>query len=255
MESKLRAAIDDLGRGTGVPAPLVEEILHRLRPSVRLCPDVPGQDENAPPAARLGGLPRMPEDMAWPDGGEPHIATIDCAVLPRDVLDIELPEDGHLLVFADIVDADGSAAVRYVPAGSETVERGPRITNEDGYSWDVTVYEPAPLYAVVVPSFDDDWETLPLAREFMERFPSGSRTLEDFTSGLDALLDTSRFASIRIGGHSRYFQIPPEEDGLTHFLSVFGDPICGSPFDVALAGTPEDMAARRYEELQIYLGG
>lgn len=254
MEPTLRTAIDDLGRKTGVPAPVVEEILHRLRPSVRLCPDVPGQDENAPPAARLGGLPRMPEDMAWPRR-QAHIATIDCAALPRGVLDIELPEDGHLLVFADVVDADGSAAVRYVPAGSETVERGPRVTYEDGDSWDVTVYEPTPLHAVVVPSFDDAWESLPLAHEFMERVPSGLNALEDFSRRLDSFLDTSRFASIRIGGHSRYFQIPPEEDGLTHFLSVFGDPVCGSPFDVALAGTPEDMAARRYEELQVYLGG
>ncbi|MFF9489852.1 DUF1963 domain-containing protein [Streptomyces sp. NPDC014676] len=254
MDSKLRTAMDDLGRRTGVPAPVVEEVLLRLRPSVRLCPDAPGQDENAPPAARLGGLPRMPEDMAWPDW-QAHIATIDCAALPRNVLDIALPEDGHLLVFADVVDPDGSAAVRYVPAGSGTVERGPRITDENGDSHDVTVYEPMPLHAVVVPSFDDHWESLPLAHEFMERDPSGLVALEDFNRGLDALLDTSRFASIRIGGHSRYFQIPPEEDGLTHFLSVFGDPICGSPFDVALAGTPEDMAARRYEELQVYLGG
>ncbi|MFE2940862.1 hypothetical protein ACFXKG_17640 [Streptomyces sp. NPDC059255] len=39
----------------------------------------------------------MPDGVGWSEWAEPLLLTIDRAVLPHDVLDIELPADGHLL--------------------------------------------------------------------------------------------------------------------------------------------------------------
>ncbi|MFE1146789.1 hypothetical protein ACFW42_06610 [Streptomyces albidoflavus] len=73
-----------------------------------------------------------------------------------------------------------------------------------------------------------------------------------FGEEIDEILGGFPPALLRLGGTSRYFQNTPEEDGLTHVVTAFGDPL-GNPCHLALAGTPQDIAAGRYENLTYYL--
>jgi hypothetical protein len=57
-------------------------------------------DSDAPVAGQYGGYPHLPPDVEW-SGSEDFIASVDCAAIPVGELDIPLPEDGHLLFFAD----------------------------------------------------------------------------------------------------------------------------------------------------------
>ncbi|MFF9402447.1 DUF1963 domain-containing protein [Streptomyces sp. NPDC014646] len=245
MEANLRTRAHELGRMRGIPEAVVDEVLRHLRPSIQLCPFI--DDNEVRPAAMAGGLPRLPEGMEWPDSDHPHLATIDYAALPRDVLDIDLPQDGHLLVFSDF-DRFDAPVLLYIPAGTETTEREPRVVDED---W--PIHAPEPLYPVVARYLDNaDWSDIPGAVEFAEHIPSGERNMNEFIEDLRRFTDDSAgFTRIRLGGHSRYFQNPPEDDGLTHFLTVFADPF-DQALDLAFAGTREDIAARRYEKLGCY---
>ncbi|MEU2392881.1 DUF1963 domain-containing protein [Streptomyces sp. NPDC007369] len=105
----------------------------------------PEDSAQLPAAARLGGLPRLPDATAWPTGpaGAPlaFVAAVDCAALPGRALDVPLPSDGVLAFFASApldegpagryragaagptpgrvlhVPADAPASVRTAPAG------------------------------------------------------------------------------------------------------------------------------------------
>ncbi|MER6504796.1 DUF1963 domain-containing protein [Streptomyces sp. NPDC001455] len=246
MEANLRTRIDALGRKRGIPEAVVEEALRHLRPSISLC-EADGSlwQEGVRPAAMAGGLPRLPEGMEWPDSDHPHLATIDCAALPRAVLDIDLPQDGHLVLFSDFDDFDAPVLL-HIPAGTETTEREPRIVDED---W--PVYEPVPLYPLVVWHIDN-WGDIPGALEFTEHNPSGANQIDTFIDDMSHLINGADVARIRLGGHTRYFQNPPEKDGVTHFLSVSGDEFEKTSI-LAFAGTREDITARRYENLGYYL--
>ncbi|WP_328508606.1 hypothetical protein OG981_03455 [Streptomyces mirabilis] len=86
----------------GVPEPVAQEFMARLRPCLYLVPHnegPPSRREDVRSAARTGGLPALPDGVDSPDGRAPLVLSVDCAALPRDVLDIELPADGHLLIF------------------------------------------------------------------------------------------------------------------------------------------------------------
>ena len=55
----------------------------------------------------LGGLPKLPDDMAWPENPETgfalhHLAQIDLSEMPRIDADPNLPQAGMLWFFADI---------------------------------------------------------------------------------------------------------------------------------------------------------
>ncbi|MCZ1000822.1 hypothetical protein O1M63_26685 [Streptomyces mirabilis] len=85
----------------GVPGPVAQEFMARLRPCLYLVPhnEVPAsRREDVRSAARTGGLPALPDGVEWPDGSA---ARAECRLRgpPQDVLDIELPADGHLLIF------------------------------------------------------------------------------------------------------------------------------------------------------------
>ncbi|MFE7431268.1 DUF1963 domain-containing protein [Streptomyces sp. NPDC057545] len=246
MEANLRTRIHELGRKQGIPEAVVEEALRHLRPSISLCEaDGSSWQQGVRPAAMAGGLPRLPEGMEWPDSDHPHLATIDCAALPRDVLDIDLPQDGHLVLFSDFDDFDAPVLL-HISAGTETTEQEPRIVDEN---W--PIYEPVPLHPLVVWHIDN-WDDIPGAREFTERNPSGANKMDMFVDDLGHLFNAPGFARIRLGGRTHYFQNPPEEDGLTHFITVFGDPF-EKTSNLAFAGTREGISARRYEKLGYYL--
>lgn len=48
--------------------------------------------------------------------------SVDCAALPRDVRDIELPADGHLLFFSDIEYPPDSSAVLHLVRNWRTAD-------------------------------------------------------------------------------------------------------------------------------------
>lgn len=89
----------------GVPGPVAQEFMARFRPCLYLVPHKevpPSRREDVRSAARTGGLPALPDGVDWPEGRAPLVLSVDCAALPHDVLDIELPADGHLLFFTEI---------------------------------------------------------------------------------------------------------------------------------------------------------
>ncbi len=128
----------DSARRSGVPEHAIDTALRLARPQIRLG----STDEGGGIlAGRYGGLPSLPPDSDW-NGFPDFIASVDCAALPRETLDLPLPGDGHLLFFANRRDLDGSAgdgAVVHVPAGTAAAERVPdeRTPRTD----------PHPLYA------------------------------------------------------------------------------------------------------------
>ncbi|WP_058043198.1 YwqG family protein [Streptomyces roseifaciens] len=167
-----------------LPAEIAERWIGLLRPALGL---VKAADEGAGPGAdagtdvvvgRLGGLPELPENEEWPvwEGHGPltFIASLDCAALPSEALDIDLPEDGTLSFFyfdgqlddgrawvsPDEPGTWAGARVLYVPAGVPLVERPApegirpyaevrltaRVEVTAPYSWHPVVYrEFAPM--------------------------------------------------------------------------------------------------------------
>jgi uncharacterized protein YwqG len=142
MDECVEAARDYL------PADALEHWTGLLRRSCRLRPLRPG--ENAAAVGRLGGNPRMPQDMAWPEwpghGPLTFIASLDCAALPTDDIDLALPATGTLLFFYfdgqlddgyEVVTAfdeetQPGARVLYVPEGVPVVERTAPVTEGTG---------------------------------------------------------------------------------------------------------------------------
>ncbi|MEU0531506.1 YwqG family protein [Amycolatopsis tolypomycina] len=116
-----------------LPAEVASAWTALARPGIRL---VPGGD--GPRVGRIGGAPRMPADLPWPEwpgrGPLDFVAAVDCAALPREFLSIPLPEAGTLLFFSfdgfrrgsddepRLEDVEGHR-VLYVPAGVPVVER------------------------------------------------------------------------------------------------------------------------------------
>lgn len=84
-----------------------------------------GDDEQ--PVGQLGGNPRLPADLEWPDweghGPLDFIAAVDCARVPTKDLDIPLPESGTLLFF--YFDGLGESSVAYTDPDS--VFHGTRV--------------------------------------------------------------------------------------------------------------------------------
>lgn len=110
-----------------------------LRPAFHLRALEPGEA----PVGQLGGDPALPADAEWPvwDGHGPlcFVASVDCAQIPTQYLDIPLPESGtlHFFYFDGLGDStvayDDPDSVRngtrvlYVPADATTAPR-PRPT-------------------------------------------------------------------------------------------------------------------------------
>ncbi|MGW7578985.1 YwqG family protein [Streptomyces sp. NPDC054765] len=117
-----------------LPSGIAQQWLGLLRPAVRL--EVDTDPDSV--VGRLGGLPRLPDGQDWPiwEGHGPLslIASIDCAELPSEAVDISLPREGTLLFFffdgqlddyaswgsgPNLHDNRSGARVLYVPEGEE----------------------------------------------------------------------------------------------------------------------------------------
>ncbi|MHC3470785.1 DUF1963 domain-containing protein [Streptomyces sp. 7R007] len=211
----------------------------------------PPQREGAQPAARTGGLPALPDGVEWPVGRAQLVLTIDCAMLPADALDIELPADGHLLFFTHIEYPPESSAVLHVPGGTPTTERAAGY-EVDGEAWEVTVYEPHLLYAVTGVTVAEDWRTAPHTQAFLDG-GEHLETLERFENAVLAQASGGirHGVCVQIGGFSDPWDLAPDEGGPVLLAQLHGQAIDDDVYTLTLiVGTREDIAARRYDSLQ-----
>ncbi|MBO0652978.1 DUF1963 domain-containing protein [Streptomyces triculaminicus] len=205
------ATLHDLARAH-LPADAAERWIAGLRPAARLRA-ASGSD---PVVGRLGGLPRLPDDVEWPvwDGHGPlaFVASLDCAALPSDALDIELPADGTLNFFyfdGQIDDGDAlvnpgepetlaGARIIYVPAGTPTAERAMPEDLLEGLVEeleDVEAYREVPLTAVIEATVSDSYDDTAFPEEFR-----------------NALWDLAGNACHRVGGHATAVQNPVDHE-------------------------------------------
>ncbi|MFI1441863.1 DUF1963 domain-containing protein [Streptomyces fructofermentans] len=249
-----------------VPGPVAQEFIARSRPCVHLVPydEVPlSRRENARPAARTGGLPALPDGTDRPRHGGPLVLSVDCAMLPREVLDIELPADGHLLFFTEIEYEPDSSVVLHVPAGVPTTEHS--ATYElDGDTVRATVYEPRSLYPLTGQTCRSDWREAPATRAFLAgdagvagQEGAGGTTAEDVLDNferavLDALCGGTRpGVGVQLGGFSDPWDMAPDEGDLVLLAQMAGQAIDHDVFTMNLiVGTRTDIAARKYAALR-----
>ncbi|MET8469016.1 hypothetical protein ABZY90_00540 [Streptomyces sp. NPDC006422] len=243
-----RDAVLDAGRALGLPDPVTQAFIRLLRPCVHLCAYdmVPeGRRRDARPVGRVSGPALLPQDVEAPDD-LPHVLTLDCAALPVDALDIELPADGRLVVFAEVSDYPGEGTVLHVPAGSETSER-PVGTERDDF------LEPFPLYAVpgaTLPRLRG-WSHVPEAAEYIGGDAERARLVDRLVAAIDGVLYGRWTQDIQLGGHSRAWQNPVEDRGHVLLLRIPESAVAeGDGYLTLIAGSRKRIAERRYEELE-----
>ncbi|MGW3956526.1 DUF1963 domain-containing protein [Streptomyces sp. NPDC004752] len=239
----------------GVPGPVAQEILIGSRPCLHLVPFqglTLAQREEARPAARTGGLPALPDGVDWPDGREPLVLTVDCAALPHEVLDIELPPEGSLLFFTEIEYEPESSVVLHVPADARTTER--TATYElGGEPGQATVYEPGVLYPVPGLTVAPDWYGAPATSAFRNGGPDRDDILDRFEDAVReaAAGGASHGVSVQLGGFSRPWQSAPDEGDLVLLAQIHGQSIDLDVYTQTLiVGTRKDIAGRRYGGLE-----
>ncbi|WP_393086580.1 DUF1963 domain-containing protein [Streptomyces sp. LN704] len=236
----------------GVPGDVAGELAALLRPCVHLVKyeDLPeGGRSDLRPAGRTGGLPSLPEGVEWPGGAGPFVLSVDCAALPRDCLDIELPSDGQLLFFTTFKYEPETSAVVHVPAGVPATERPLPEGLDDA---EAAAYEPRPLYAVRGLTIDHDWYGSPAAEAFEAGRAEDDEVLDCFVEAVvnSAHGGPSPHSVARIGGFSAPWQVAPDQDGLVLLAQISGNGIAHDLFTLNLmVGTREDIAAGRWVNL------
>ncbi|MFJ2259154.1 DUF1963 domain-containing protein [Streptomyces sp. NPDC087844] len=238
----------------GIPGPVAQELTTGSRPCVYLVPygQLPrSQQEDARPAARTGGLPSLPDGVEWPEGKEPLVLSVDCGALPHGALDIELPADGHLLLFTEIEYPPESSVVLHVPAGTPTTERA--ATYEfDGEPLRVKVHEPQTLYPLAGLTLGEDRREAPATRAFLDD-GGDDDALDRFEEAvLDAASGGTRpGVCVQIGGFSHSWDMAPDEGDLVLLAQMAGQAIDYDVYTLNLiVGTRQDIAARRYANLR-----
>ncbi|MFC3890901.1 DUF1963 domain-containing protein [Lentzea rhizosphaerae] len=245
--------IAGLAERHGVPLDVAQELSGLLRPSVLLVrhEDLPGGVESpGRPAGRTGGLPSLPEGVEWPAGAGPFALAVDCASLPGGCLDIALPPDGRLVFFTSFRYEPERSAVLHVPAGVPTTERVPPEGMDDQ---EIVPHEPHSLYAVAGLTIDHDWDCAPATRAFGDSAPDRDEVLEGFVEAVVNSVHSgpAPHAVAQIGGFSRQWQVPPDQDGLVLLIQIAGNGVDETLFTLNLAvGTREDIAARRWEKIE-----
>jgi hypothetical protein len=239
----------------GVPGSVAQELITGSRPCLHLVAFhglTLAQQEEARPAARTGGLPFLPDGVDWPDGRNPLVLTVDCAALPREALDIELPSDGSLLFFTQIEYEPESSVVLHIPAGVRTTERS--ATYElDGELEQVKVYQPDVLYPVPGLTVSPDWRDSPATSAFLDRGADRDDILDDFEDAVRSAAagGASHGVAVQLGGFSSPWQSAPDEDDLVLLAQIHGQSIDRDVYTQTLiVGTHEDIAERRYEALE-----
>jgi hypothetical protein len=238
-----------------VPGPVAQELLAGSRPCLHLVPLhglTRAQREDARPAARTGGLPVLPDGVDWPGRRKPLVLTVDCAALPHEALDIELPPEGSLLFFTDIEYEPESSVVLHVPAGASTTECSPtyELDGEPEQAW---VYQPDVLYPVPGLTVSPDWRDDPATSAFLDAGADRDGILDDFEDAVRraAAGGASYGVAVQLGGFSSPWQSAPDEGDLVLLAQIHGQSIDLNVYTQTLiGGTREDIAGRRYEALE-----
>ena len=241
--------VAELAEEHGVHADVAKELTGLLRPCVLLVEqkNLPEDSPSTRPAARSGGLPSLPEDVEWPDGAGPFALTVDCAALPHDWLDIDLPRSGHLLFFSTFKYEPENSVVLHVPAGVPTAEREvPKDLDE----YESVAYEPKALHPVRGLTIDHDWRGAPATAAFEDGRAEG---LDGFVEALVAGVHNgpAPHPVAQVGGFSNQWQEAPDQDGLVLLAQIAGNGVDHNLFTLNLVvGTREDIAAGLWEGLQ-----
>ncbi|OPG07086.1 YwqG family protein [Microbispora sp. GKU 823] len=194
-----------------LPAESAERLIGLSRPAIRLSAAEDGEIV----VGRLGGLPKLPDGMAWPSlpgGGRPlsFLAELDCGQLARYEVDIALPGSGTLLFFAT-ADARQHQVI-YVPHGTAVAERP---VPDDR----VEVYAELPLAAVTEPTWPprnhpalvDVFGSLEQAEDMVWHHVLDEDTGEVFEEQLQLFEDGRRDGPPhQVGGYSDGLQSPIE---------------------------------------------
>lgn len=237
------STLHDLAR-TLLPADLAERWISLCRPAARLvATPEPGAEDVV--VGRLGGLPELPEGMAWPvweeHGPLSFIASVDCAALPKGALDIALPADGTLSFFyfdGQIDDGDSlvwpgepetwaGARVVHVPAGVAVAERAWPVVDDEDVEFEP--YPAVPLTARVKWTAPDSWHpdfVAALHRDGVVK--DHNRHPAEAEAFVEALWDLERDADHLIGGHANPVQNPVEYEIAHGFLNRDGGDIAWS---------------------------
>lgn len=200
-----------------LPVEVAERWLGLSRPAVGLAVAA----DSDPPAGHLGGLPRLPAAVDWPvwDGHGPlsFVASIDCATLPADAVDIALPSDGTLLFFYFDGQVDGGVDVvmaedRDSWAGARLLfVRADQPVAERDVPTGLTAYPRVPLTArPVITTADPGHPRLRAAFGMDARsdlLPDHPVFAKEF---LDALAESDGAPGHRIGGYADPVQISVE---------------------------------------------
>lgn len=223
-----------------LPPAVAEQWIALMRPAIRLRSRSGGKK----PVGQLGGLPALPEGVAWPEwkdrGSLNFVASFDCGRLPVDQLDLDLPGSGTLLFFY-LDPADGlfdpaesdyqvrpgepetlaGTRVIYVPPGVDTSERDAPA--------DVDPYNYVPLAAQLMttgPVFNH-----PALRAAVRHLSAEDQAFMSDIMNSDPLQDElyQHMPQPRhwIGGHAHPVQDSVEiEVAYTHFAGKvpYGDP-------------------------------
>ncbi|BCY10777.1 DUF1963 domain-containing protein [Actinoplanes sp. L3-i22] len=170
-------AFRDAAAASGIPA---DEVAAWLGVA-RVCVQLDARAGSGPVAGRIGGLPALPPELPWPvsrDGRAlPFVAAIHCAAVPRDGVDVVVPESGTLLFFLDYertfwAVGDGHAErdnmrVLHVPDGAGET---PVPLGDDGAAV-VTAYPRNDLFPSVRLSVPDELDE---DEDFQRRVPHWS---------------------------------------------------------------------------------
>lgn len=196
-----------------LPPDVAAKWLELLRPSIRLGAATASDGV----VGHLGGQPKLAADMAWPvwEGHGPlsFVASIDCAALPAQTVDVDLPEagtlqffyfdgqldDGDALVLAEDRDSWAGARVLHVPAGDDVAER----ETPGG----LKPYPLVPLTARVEMTAAEPWH--PRIREaFAPGAPLGQRYDHPVCAQqfLEALWAFDETVGHQVGGHAHSIQ-------------------------------------------------
>ncbi|MFH9395313.1 hypothetical protein [Streptomyces sp. NPDC017556] len=249
MTATASESVREAGRALGVPEPVTEALVRLLRPCVHLCryEQLPEElRKNAAPAARAGGPAHLPEDVVVP-AYVPHVVTVDCAAVPTDVLDIDFPTDGQVVVLAEITDQDEGFVI-HLPTGTETVERHSREAEPDG----PTSYASFPLYAVPGTTMPGSLHRSHVAAavDYAEGGAERARLVDSLIEEMGALLAVRWGYGIQLGGFSPAWHDPLEDRGNVLFMSIPESAVFGGDCITLVSGSREQIAERRYDELE-----
>ena len=230
-------------RARGVPEDLLDRALRLARPRLELRS---ADESDAPLAGQYGGHPLLPPDVEW-SGFPAFIASVDCSAVPVGELDIRLPQDGHLLFFANngepsyVPGPTEEGRVVYVPAGTATTERAP--SEEDA----PYTFESYPLRGRLDRFMPDDNHDI-----------ADKETVRLIHPYLLDYLDETAIGELTLGGHSSVIHHDPApwpvtDDDAFVLLARADYTFVDTPLSCAASWLirPRDLAEGNFEHVRL----